>query len=139
MYVINRLVSKNPQKYVVTLSSIFHTKYLQYVHSKISKRICILLRGILMMRYTDHSIYYLFYDCFGHPNWNFLRTVYLDSVLEKIFLGHISTFCKLFSQMRMKRLKKSKNVYKCVLVFNFASVSGSGLLIFPKKVKIVLD
>jgi hypothetical protein len=91
------------------------------------------------MRYTDHSIYYLFYDCFGHPNWNFLRTVYLDSVLKKYFWVILVLFAN-FCQMRMKRLKKSKNVvYKCVLVFNFASVYGSGLLIFPKKVKIVVD
>ncbi len=39
----------------------------------------------------------------------------------------------------MKRLKLSKNVfYKCVLEFNFSSINGSVLLIFSKKVKIVL-
>jgi hypothetical protein len=54
------------------------------------------------------------------------------------FLGHISTFCKLLSQTRMKWRKKTKNVfYKCVLEFTFSSIYGSGLLIFLKKVKLL--
>ena len=58
---------------------------------------------------------------------------------KKNILGHISTFCKLWSPTRTKRLKKTKNVfYKCVLEFNFASISGSGFFIFSKKVKIVV-
>ncbi len=50
---------------------------------------------------------------------------------KKIFWGHISTFCKLWSQTRKKRLKKSKNVFcKCVLDFNFAPIKGSVFFIF---------
>ncbi len=50
---------------------------------------------------------------------------------KKFFLVHISTFCKLWSQMRKKRLKKSKNVFcKCVLDFNFAPIKGSVFFIF---------
>ncbi len=53
---------------------------------------------------------------------------------QKIVMGHISTFGKLWSQMRKKRLKKSKNVFcKCVLDFNFAPITGSVLFIFLKK------
>ncbi len=33
---------------------------------------------------------------------------FFDLFQKKNFLGHISTFCKLWSQMRKKRLKKSK-------------------------------
>jgi hypothetical protein len=41
--------------------------------------------------------------------------------------------------MRAKRLKKLKILFnKCVLEFNFASINGSGISIFFKKVKIVL-
>ncbi len=48
-----------------------------------------------------------------------------------IFLGHIGTFCKLWSKMRKKRLKKSKNVFcKCFLDFNFAPITGSVFFIF---------
>ncbi len=57
----------------------------------------------------------------------------------KNFLGHISTFFKLWRQMRKKRLKKSKNVFsKCALDFNFALIKGSVLFIFKKKVKFVV-
>ncbi len=50
---------------------------------------------------------------------------------KKFFLGHISTFFKLWSQTRKKRLKKSKNVFsKCVLDFNFAPNRGSVFFIF---------
>ncbi len=104
-YVIIRLVSKDPQKNVATLSSIFHTKYLQYVHSKISKSIC--------MRYTDNSIYYLFYGCFGHLGWNFLRTLYLDSVLKKICLVIFAIFAN-FSVKNAHETDK-KNKTKCSL------------------------
>jgi len=57
---------------------------------------------------------------------------------KKKFLGHISTFCKLSSQMRPKRLKITKNVfYKNVLESDLASIKGSGSFIFLKKFKIV--
>ncbi len=50
---------------------------------------------------------------------------------QKFFWGHISTFCKLWSQMRRKRLKKSKNVFcKCALHLNFATIKGSVFFIF---------
>jgi hypothetical protein len=50
---------------------------------------------------------------------------------QNIFLGHICTFFKLWSQTRKKRLKKSKNVFcKCVLDFNFAPIKGSVFFIF---------
>ena len=50
---------------------------------------------------------------------------------KKFFLGHISTFFKLWSQTRKKRLKKSKNLFsKCVLHFNFATIKGSVFFIF---------
>jgi hypothetical protein len=54
---------------------------------------------------------------------------------QKIFfLGHISTFFKLWSQTRKKRLKKPKNLFsKCVLDFNFAPITGSVFFIFKKK------
>ncbi len=45
---------------------------------------------------------------------------------KKFFSGHISTFFKLWSQTRKKRLKKSKNLFcKCVWDFNFAPIKGS--------------
>ncbi len=51
-----------------------------------------------------------------------------------LFKGHISTFFKLWSQTRKKRLKKSKNVFcKCVLDFNFEPMEGSVFFIFKKK------
>ena len=57
--------------------------------------------------------------------------IFLDFFQKKFSLGHISTFCKLWSQMRKKRLKKSKNVFcKCVLDFNFAPITGSVFFIF---------
>ncbi len=57
-----------------------------------------------------------------------------DFFQKTFFLGHIGTFFKLWSQMRKKRLKKSKNVFcKCVLDFNFAPIKGSVFLIFYKK------
>ena len=50
---------------------------------------------------------------------------------KKIFLGHICTSFKLWSQTRKKRLKKSKNVFcKCVLDFNFVPIKGSVIFIF---------
>ncbi len=50
---------------------------------------------------------------------------------KKFFLGHISTFIKLWSQTRKKRLKKSKNVFcKCVLDFNVAPIKGYVFFIF---------
>ncbi len=53
---------------------------------------------------------------------------------KKTFLGHISTFFKLWSQTRKKRLKKSKNLFcKCVLDFNFAPIKRSIFFIFKKK------
>ncbi len=53
---------------------------------------------------------------------------------KKNFLGHISTFFKLWSHTRKKRLKKSKNVFcKCVLDFNFAPIKGSVFFISKKK------
>ncbi len=58
---------------------------------------------------------------------------------KKFFLGHISTFFKLWRQTRKKRLKKSKNVFsKCVLDFNFAPIKASVFFIFKKKVKFVV-
>ncbi len=64
---------------------------------------------------------------------------HIEWMWKKNILGHISTFCKLWSPTRTKRLKKTKNVfYKCFLEFNFASISGSGFFIFSKKVKIVV-
>ncbi len=51
-------------------------------------------------------------------------------------LGHISTFWKLWSQTRKKRLKKSIKVFsKCVLDFNFAPIKGS--VFFIKKSQIL--
>ena len=47
---------------------------------------------------------------------------------------NISTFCNIRSQMRKKRLKKSKKIFcKCVLDFNFAPITGSVFFIFKKK------
>jgi hypothetical protein len=58
--------------------------------------------------------------------------------LEKNW-GHISTFWKLWSQIRKKRLKKSKNIVcKCVLDFNFAAIKGPVFFIFFKNVKFVV-
>jgi hypothetical protein len=58
------------------------------------------------------------------PIWNYCE----------IFLGgHISTFCKLWSQTHTKRLEITKNGYcKCVLEFNFQSIKGFGLFTFAK-------
>ncbi len=69
-----------------------------------------------------------------------LRFWHLFWILQKkIFLGHISTFFKLWSQTRKKWLEKSKNVFcKCVLDFNFAPIKGSVFFIFLKKVKFVV-
>ncbi len=36
---------------------------------------------------------------------------HIEIIWNKHFLGHISTFCKLWSQTRAKRLKKSKNIF----------------------------
>ncbi len=42
--------------------------------------------------------------------------IFSDFLSKKDYLGHMSTFCKLWSRTRKKRLKKSKNVFsKCVL------------------------
>jgi hypothetical protein len=63
--------------------------------------------------------------------------IHLRRLFEKniFWVILVPTFCKLLSQTRAKRLKKSKNVfYKFVLEFNFASLSE--LLIFSKKVNI---
>jgi hypothetical protein len=60
----------------------------------------------------------------------FFKT-FFDFFKKNYFLGHISTFFKLWSQTRKKRLKKSKNVFcKCVLDFNFAPIKGSVFFIF---------
>jgi hypothetical protein len=57
--------------------------------------------------------------------------IFFDFFQTKIFLGPISNFCKLWSQMRKKRLKKSKNIVcKCVLDLNFAPITGSVFFIF---------
>ncbi len=37
--------------------------------------------------------------------------IFIFIFFKTIFWGHISMFCKLWSQMRKKRLKKSKNVF----------------------------
>jgi hypothetical protein len=55
---------------------------------------------------------------------------HIKNIWKKIFWGHISTFCKLLSRTRKKRLKKSKNVfYKCGLELALypISIHGSGL------------
>jgi hypothetical protein len=41
-----------------------------------------------------------------------------------IFLGHITTFFKLWLKMRRERLKKTENLffYECVLEFNYATI-----------------
>ncbi len=72
-------------------------------------------------------------------NYAFYGT-HIENILEKIFWGHISTFCKILKPNACtKWLKITKNIfYKCVLEFNFASIHGSGLYICPKKVKIVV-
>ncbi len=51
--------------------------------------------------------------------WNYaFFDTFFDFFKEKIFLGHISNFFKLWSQTRKKRLKKLKNVFsKCILYF----------------------
>jgi hypothetical protein len=55
----------------------------------------------------------------------------------KIFLGHFSTFFKLWNQTRRKRLKKSKNLFsKCVLDFNFCTHQRVCILYFLKKSQI---
>ena len=75
--------------------------------------------------------------------WNqceILRFLIPISIFSKKFFCccHISTFCKLSSQMRPKRLKITKNVfYKNVLESDLASIKGSGSFIFLKKFKIV--
>ncbi len=49
------------------------------------------------------------------------------SFQEIMFLDHISTFCKIWSQTRTKRLQKTKKVfYKCVLEFNLATINSLG-------------
>ena len=71
--------------------------------------------------------------CNNFSAWNsaFFDT-FFDFFLKKFFfLGHITTFFKLWSQARKKRLKKSKNVFcNCVLDFNFAPINGSVFFIF---------
>jgi hypothetical protein len=72
-------------------------------------------------------------DLNSASNYAFFDT-HIKIIWKKYLFGHISTFCKLWSQTRAKRLQKSKNIfYKCVLEFNFASFNGSGLLIIYKK------
>ena len=72
--------------------------------------------------------------------WNsaFFDT-FFDYFKKINFFGHISTFFKLWSQTRKKRLKKSKNLFsKCVLDFNFVPIKESVFFIFKKKVKFVV-
>ncbi len=72
--------------------------------------------------------------------WNsaFFDT-FFDFFQKKFFKGHFSIFFKLWSQMRKKRLKQSKNVFcKCVLDFNFAPIKGSVFFNILKKVKFVV-
>ncbi len=73
--------------------------------------------------------------------WNsaFFDIFFCNFMSKFFFLGHIRTFCKLWSQMRKKRLKKSKSFFrKCVLDFNFAPIKGYVFFIFQKKVKFVV-
>ncbi len=64
--------------------------------------------------------------------WNSAFDIYF-LIKKKHFFWYISTFWKLWSQMRKKRLKKSKNVFcKCVLDFNFAPIKGSVFFILKK-------
>jgi hypothetical protein len=56
--------------------------------------------------------------------WNsaFFDT-FFDFFKTKFFLGNISTFFKLWLQMRRKRLKKTENLfYECILEFNYATI-----------------
>ncbi len=64
---------------------------------------------------------------------------FFDFFKKNFFLGHISTFFKLWSQTRKKRLKKSKNVFcKCVLEIQFCTHQRVCILYFLKKVKFVV-
>ncbi len=64
--------------------------------------------------------------------WNSASFDTVFDFFNKIFfLGHICTFFKLWSRLRKKRLKTSKNVFcKCFLDFNFAPIKGSVFFIF---------
>ncbi len=80
-----------------------------------------------------------FFTTFSTDSKSAWNSAFLDTFfdfLKKKILGNISTFFKLWSQTRKKRLNKSKNVFcKCVLDFNFAPIKGSVFFIFKKKVK----
>ncbi len=67
-------------------------------------------------------------------------TPYSSPIIQKkVISKKVTEKCKLWSQTRKKRLKKSKNVFsKCVLDFNFAPIKGSVFFIFKKKVKFVV-
>ena len=83
-----------------------------------------------------------FFTTFSTDSKSAWNSAFFDTFFvffKKKFLGHISTFFKLWSQTRKKRLKKSKNVFrKCVLDLNFAPIKGSVFFIFFKKVKFVV-
>ncbi len=61
---------------------------------------------------------------------------YFDTHIKIIWEKFFEVIIALFAHFQVKRAKNSsKNVfYKCVLEFNFESISVSGLLIFSKKV-----
>ncbi len=49
----------------------------------------------------------------------------IEFLRKNFFLALISTFLKLWLQMRRKRLKKRKIIfYECVLEFNYATIKG---------------
>jgi hypothetical protein len=84
-------------------------------------------------------IFYKFFNGFEISVKFCVFDIFFDFFQQNFFGGHISTFCKLWSEMRKKRLKKSKNVFcKCVLEFNFAPIKESVFFIFEKKVKCVV-
>jgi hypothetical protein len=65
---------------------------------------------------------------------------YFDTHIKIIWEKIFEVIIALFANFQVKRAQNSsKNVcYKCVLEFNFESISVSRLLIFSKKVKIVV-
>ncbi len=70
-------------------------------------------------------IFYIFFNGFEISEKFCVFDIFFD-LKKKKNLGHISTFCNLWSRMRKKRLKKSKNLFsKCVSDFNFAPIKGS--------------
>ncbi len=55
--------------------------------------------------------------------WNSAFFDTFHDLKKKKFLGHISTFFKLWLQMRRKRLKKREIFfYECVLEFDYATI-----------------